>query len=100
MKTTHLLAMVVAASQTLAALRAQEDGGMKAMDKREHRDLMPTHVMMQEMQATQDAEIDKLLAEMNAATGEEKVEALAAVVNKLFEQRKAMHAKMGALLDH
>ena len=64
MKTTHLLAMVVAASQTLAALRAQEDGGMKTMDKREHRDLMPTHVMMQEMQAAQDAEIDKLLAEI------------------------------------
>ena len=92
--------MIIAASQTLAALRAEDTNGMSAMDKQAHRELMPTHVMMQEMQARQDAEIDKLLAEMNAATGEKKVEALAAVVNKLVEQRKAMHAKIGALLDH
>lgn len=100
MKTTHLLAMAIATSLTLSALRAQEPNPMPDMDKQEHRKVMPTHEMMREMQTRQDAEIDKLLATMNAAAGEKKMEALAAVVNKLVEQRKAMHAKMGALLDH
>jgi len=61
--------------------------------------MMPMHQMMQEEQKLQDAEIDKLVAKMNAATGEKRVDAIVAVVNKLIEQRKAMHEKMAALLD-
>jgi len=60
---------------------------------------MPMHSKMMEMQKTQDAEIDKLLAEMNAATGEKRVDAIVAVINKLVEQRKTMHAEMAAHLD-
>lgn len=39
------------------------------------------------------------VAEMNAATVGKRVDAIVAVVNKLIEQRKAMHEKMSALLD-
>ncbi len=60
---------------------------------------MPMHAKMMEEQKKQDAEIDKLLAEMNAATGEKRVNAIVAVINKLVEQRKAMHEKMAAHLD-
>jgi hypothetical protein len=38
-------------------------------------------------------------AEMNAATGEKRVDAVVEVVNKLIEQRKATHEKITALLD-
>lgn len=37
-----------------------------------------------------------LIAEMNAATGEKRVDALVAVVNKLVEQRRIMQEKLSA----
>ena len=42
----------------------------------------------------QDAEFDKLVAEMNGAANDRKIDAVAAVVTKLVEQRKAMHGQM------
>jgi len=72
---------------------------MQGMDKQKHREMMPMHAKMMEEQKVQDAEIDKLMAEMNAATGEKRVDAIIAVLNKLVEQRKAMHEKMAAQLD-
>ena len=45
---------------------------------------------MQEEQKKMDAELQPLLDAMNSATGEKRVDALVAVVNKLVEQRKAM----------
>jgi hypothetical protein len=36
---------------------------------------------------------------MNAATGEKRVDAIVAVLNKVVEQRKAMLAEMAAHLD-
>lgn len=44
----------------------------------------------------QDAELEKLVAEMNAASGEKKVEAIAAIVNKMMEHRKAWREEMEA----
>ncbi|CAN5751319.1 hypothetical protein BH09VER1_BH09VER1_12160 [soil metagenome] len=95
-KAKRFAIIAIVAALSAAALPAQEE--MPA-NKEAHRELMPMHVMMEEMQARQDAEIDKLLAKMNAATGEKKVDAIAAVVTKLVEQRKIMHAKMAAMLD-
>jgi predicted XRE-type DNA-binding protein len=56
-------------------------------------------MQMMEIQKAQDAEIDKLVAIMDAATGEQRVDAMVAVINKLVEQRKAMQAEMAAHLD-
>lgn len=72
---------------------------MQGMDKQKHREMMPKHAKMMEEQKKQDAEIDKLLAEMNEAKGEKRVDAIVAVINKLVEQRKAMYEKMAAQLD-
>jgi cell division protein FtsL len=72
---------------------------MQGMDQQKHREMMPMHAKMMEEQKVQDAEIEKLQAEMNAATGEKRVDAIVAVLNKLVEQRKAMHEKMAAQLD-
>ena len=42
----------------------------------------------------QDAELDKLVAEMNGASADKKLDAVVAIVAKLVEQRKAMHEQM------
>ena len=46
----------------------------------------------------QDAELDKLVAEMNNAPADKKLDAVAAVLTKLVEQRKAMHGQMQKMM--
>jgi cell division protein FtsL len=100
MKSTPMAAAVVIAGllQT-ATLFAQDTGSMQGMDQKKHREMMPKHAKMVEEQKVQDAEIDKLVAEMNTATGEKRVDAIVAVLKKLIEQRKTMHEKMAAQVD-
>ena len=60
-------------------------------------DMMKMHdQMMAEMKAA-DSKLDALVKDMNAATGDAKVKALAAVVNELVQQHKAMHGHMGQM---
>jgi uncharacterized membrane protein len=47
----------------------------------------------------QDAELDKLVAEMNSASADKKLDAVAAVVAKLVEQRKALHEQMQKMMS-
>lgn len=87
--------MIIAATLPASALLAQEEHGqMGDMMKGDHA------AMEQKMEAqmkVQDAELDKLVARMNSATGEQKVDAVAAVVNKLVEDRKMIHAQMAGM---
>jgi len=46
----------------------------------------------------QEAELDKLVADMNSAPSDKKVDAIAAVVTRLVEQRKAMHERMQKMM--
>jgi hypothetical protein len=55
--------------------------------------------MMAEMKAG-EAKLDALVKEMNAAAGDAKVTALAAVVNELVRQHKVMHGRMGQMHQH
>ncbi len=73
---------------------------MGGMMKGDHAQMAEMHQKMDAEMKAQDAELDKLVAAMNSATGEKKVDAIAAVVNKLVEQRKAMHEKMGAMHEN
>lgn len=57
-------------------------------------EMMEWHQKMVDKFKAQDAELEKLVAEMNAASGEKKVEAIAAIVNKMMENRKAWHSEM------
>ena len=60
-------------------------------------DMMKMHEqMMTEMQAG-DAKLDALVKDMNDAKGDAKVNAVAAVVNELVRQHKAMHGRMGQM---
>lgn len=50
--------------------------------------------MMEEMKA-QDTELKAQIAKMNAAPKDEKLDMLAAIVTRMFDQRVAMNEKMG-----
>jgi hypothetical protein len=52
--------------------------------------------MMAEMKAM-DARLDEKVAAMNAAKGDQKVEAMAAVINELVSQRKEMRQHLGPM---
>ncbi len=99
MKSTRIAAVIIASLLQTATLSAQDTSSMKEMDEKKHREMMPKHAKMMEEQKAQDAEIDKLVAEMNTATGEKRIDAIVAVLKKLIEQRKTMHEKMAAQLD-
>ena len=85
MKTMTILA--ITAAMTLGAISspAQNPDTMQQMDPKVHRELMPVHAKLLEEQKLQDAEMAKLLAEMNSATGERRIDAVVAVVNKLIQ---------------
>ena len=52
--------------------------------------------MMAAMKAA-DAKLAALIKEMNAATGEAKILAMAAVIDELVRHQKAMHEEMGRM---
>jgi hypothetical protein len=52
--------------------------------------------MMADMKAM-DARLEEKRSAMNAAQGNEKINAMAALLDELVSQRKAMHEKMGAM---
>jgi hypothetical protein len=60
-------------------------------------DMMKMHEqMMAEMKAG-DAKLDALVKDMNAAAGDARVNATAAVVDELVRQQRAMHERMGQM---
>jgi hypothetical protein len=61
--------------------------GCKEAWKVKHREYM-------EKMAERDARLDELVATMNAAGGDEKVDAMAAVLNELISQRNAKRQRM------
>ncbi len=95
MKLTQLVSIIIAATLPASALLAQEEHG--DMMKGDHAQMAEMHQKMEAEMKAQNAEIDSLVAAMNSATGEKKVDAIAAVVSKLVEQRKAMQEKMAAM---
>jgi hypothetical protein len=99
MKTKTISLMLITAAFSCATLRGQEPDKMQGMDMQKHQQMMPVHAKIIEMQKAQDAEIDRLLSEMNNATGEKRLDTIVAVLNKFVEQRKAMNAEMATHLD-
>lgn len=67
-------------------------GGMMSPEQRQQ--MMKQR--MEEMQA-RDAELEKLVATMNQASGAAKVDAIAAVVNELVAQHRMRHAQRGQM---
>ena len=95
MKSTRILAIIVAAALPGAVLLAQgEKGKMGDMMKEHPANMSEMHQKMEAEMKAQDAELDKLVSEMNTATGEKKADVMAALLSKMVEQRMTMHEKM------
>jgi hypothetical protein len=60
-------------------------------------DMMKMHEQMMADMKAADSKLDALVTEMNAAGGEAKVNAVAAVVTELVRQQKLMHEHMGQM---
>jgi hypothetical protein len=106
MKTTNLLATLIAATLPLAAIRAEDSGKTKTTDQQQKQstDMMGMKCMIGKGQMMskwkdQDAELDKLVAEMNSSSADKKLDAVAAVVTKLVQQREAMHEQMQKMMS-
>jgi hypothetical protein len=95
MRTTHLLATLIVATLPLTTIVAQDSGKTETSDQKQEQNsgMMGKGQMMSNWKE-QDAELDKLVAEMNSAAPEKKLDAVAAVITKLVEQRKPMHERM------
>lgn len=104
MKITHLLATLLAATLPLTAIVAEDSGKTETTDqKQEQSSDMKGMTGMNKGQMMsnwkdQDAELDKLVAEMNSTSADKKLDAVAAVLSKLVEQRKAMHEQMQEMM--
>ena len=106
MKATQLLATLIAATLPLAAIVAEGAGKTETTDQKQGQrsGMMGMKCMMGKGQMMsnwkeQDAELDKLVAEMNSASADKKLDAVAAVVTKLVEQCKAMHEQMQKMIS-
>lgn len=60
-------------------------------------DMMKMHQQMMAGMKADDETLSALLKGMNAATGDAKINAVAAVVTELARQHKAMHEHMGQM---
>jgi hypothetical protein len=69
--------------------------GGKVME--ECKAMMARHEGMKAEMASMDAKLDSLVVAMNAAQGDKKVDATAAVINEMATQRKAMRDHMMAM---
>jgi hypothetical protein len=102
MKTAHLLATFVAATLPLAAIIAENSSKTETTEQKQEQMGMKGMMGKGEMVSNwkeQDAELDKLVTEMNSAPVDKKLDAVAAVLTKLVEQRKAMHEQMQKMMS-
>jgi len=82
------------AAQAPPPAQGSQSGGQASSNMQ---DMMKMHEqMMAEMKAA-DGRLDALVKDMNAASGDAKVNAVAAVVTELVRQQKSMHDRMGQM---
>jgi hypothetical protein len=103
MKTRHLLVTLIAATFPLTAIVAEDSAKTETTDQKQSSDMMGMKDMgkgaMMSNWKDQDAELDKLVAEMNNAPADKKLEAVAALLTKLVEQRKVMHEQIQKMMS-
>lgn len=89
--------MSVALRAEAPAPPGEEKGMADAKMKEECQAMMAKHEAMKAEMASLDAKLDALVVNMNAAKGDKKVDAMAAVINELAAQRKVMRGHMMAM---
>ena len=112
MKRTHRLAAVaIAATIPFSAVLAEDTTKPEPTDQTKQQKDCCTGMMGKDMGMMgmdmgnmmskfkdQEAELDKLVSDMNSAPSDKKVDAIAAVVTKLVEQHKAVHERMQKMM--
>src|ERR1700732_738762 len=96
MKTTHLLATLLSAALPLTAIVAEDSGKTETTDQKQQQS--SDRLGMMSNWKDQDAELDKLVAAKNSAPADKKLDAVAAVLSRIVEQRKAMHQQMQEMM--
>ena len=86
--------LLVASSASAQQRDQARDTASRAMPSPHHGD----RAMMMKMMEASDARLDHLVQAMNSATGEKKVDAMAAVINELIAQRKQMRGHMRQMM--
>ena len=107
-KLSLVLAPVVVCSLAIIHLHAAQPQDQPGPDENKMMDqcrqIMNMRQKMRAEMNAQDKELRKLLDQMNSAPPDQKVEAMAAVVNKLATQRLAMHQRIqsmqGRMMQH
>ena len=89
------VALVTTALSTTVVLAQPPTAGQH--DMAEHKQRMAEQKGMMARMAAADQKVADLVARMDAATGGEKVAAMAAVINELIAQRKQMHESCGMM---
>ena len=92
-----LMAQAPASPPSMPMMGGEEGGMMAGKMMAECKAMMAKHEGMKAEMASLDTKLDSLLAAMNAAKGNKKVDATAAVINELATQRKAMRDHMMAM---
>jgi vancomycin resistance protein YoaR len=80
-----------------AAQNRQAQPPASSTQSQSMQDMMKMHEQMMAEMSAADAKLDALLKEMNAASGNAKVNAMAAVVTELVRQNRSMHEHMGQM---
>jgi len=98
-----VLALVTSGRAGELSLSANTRQGASPAGQHEHQptpasakapDMMQKHREMADEMKAADATLDRLVEQMNAASGDAKVTATAAVVSELVRQHKSMHEQM------
>jgi hypothetical protein len=95
MKYVQLVATVMAIALASAPAVAQQPGGKRPEPARAGQGMMMEQVMRLD---SLDARLDSLVGQMHTATGNRKVAAMAAVIDELASQQKAMHQHMRQMM--
>ena len=84
---------------TDVAAQAQSSQGSQPREQAASnmQDMMKMHEQMMADMKAADSRLDALVKDMNAANGEARVTAVAAVVTELVRQQRSMHERMGQM---
>ena len=96
MRTLRAAAAVAALVLSAGMLAAQEPSPPRGQPTQA---MMAQHSMMMMTMDSLNGRLDSLVQLMNKAKGDKKVSAMAAVINELVEQRKAMQRRMGEMMQ-
>ena len=99
-----LLAAQTPSPEGMPKMGGEGQGMMAGGMMEECKAMMAKHDEMMAKMKEMDQKLERLVADMNAARGAKKVDAVAAVVGELVAQRQAMHPMMqgmhAEMMDH